>query len=231
MLKSLKPFAFAALCCLIPLPADAFTVTGGNFVEATGGPPALTFVEKIEDINIGGTTYDLKWVHDSFISVTDNGNDVSMFPWFKTDDITWGQAYGQAQSVVNAVIEILNEADVDRLTIAPDFVPRRDHDEFFVPVGMDLSPPVSSQLSLVPRNTAFTINVFQDYPSNDFDSFIPRNRGVSTGIRADFVNFQAPLFLVATPTEAIPTPALLPGLLGMGAAALRKRKRETESEV
>jgi hypothetical protein len=43
-------------------------------------------------------------------------------------------------------------------------------------------------------------------------------------------NFTATERLVTPPTETIPTPALLPGLIGMGAAALRKRKQEVEME-
>ncbi len=34
--------------------------------------------------------------------------------------------------------------------------------------------------------------------------------------------------VVSPPAEPIPTPALLPGLIGMGAAAIRKRKQEAE---
>jgi hypothetical protein len=37
--------------------------------------------------------------------------------------------------------------------------------------------------------------------------------------------------LRTVPTTPIPTPALLPGLIGMGVAALRKRKQEVEAEA
>ncbi len=38
-------------------------------------------------------------------------------------------------------------------------------------------------------------------------------------------------YATATETTPVPTPALLPGLVGMGVAALRKRKQETEAKA
>jgi len=42
---------------------------------------------------------------------------------------------------------------------------------------------------------------------------------------------QVEAFISSPNTAPIPTPALLPGLIGMGAAALRKRKQEAEAEA
>ncbi len=63
---------------------------------------------------------------------------------------------------------------------------------------------------------------------NPFDNFFDFTQGVD----ASLVNVgTGPVITPGGPSAEIPTPALLPGLIGMGVAALRKRKGEEAAEA
>ncbi len=95
-------------------------------------------------------------------------------------------------------------------------------------------PPFLSGLGIVPNGGSFNLTSFSlTQLSNDFFG------GVFTGIFANgtagtgtFTSQSANFLTVGTSYSAaidyvaVPTPALLPGLLGLGVAALRKRKGE-----
>lgn len=72
--------------------------------------------------------------------------------------------------------------------------------------------------------TPFTISSGFTNGVNVLD-FVVQDVGFSSGFRVDGVAGTAD-----SVSQAIPTPALLPGLLGMGAAMLRKRKKKAVEE-
>lgn len=88
----------------------------------------------------------------------------------------------------------------------------------------DDSALLSSFFSTLVSNQQVT---FQIADVDPFDNFFDFTQGIDSGL----INVgTGPV--VQPPSTAIPTPALIPGLLGMGVAALRKRKQEgSESEA
>ena len=97
---------------------------------------------------------------------------------------------------------------------------------FDVEPGEDLQGIVGSQTwgFLVPYGEAVTgLNGFSSIQSIRITPGSIADQDLSSGTNLAWV------FVGETAT--IPTPALIPGLIGMGAAVLRKRKQEIESEV
>ena len=90
-------------------PLFALSITGGNLVTKEN-EFGSKFISGINDVNINGTFGNLIWEQDSYRNITNNGQDTSMFPWLKTGEITWGEAYNQAQQVTDFILEFVNEA-------------------------------------------------------------------------------------------------------------------------
>ncbi|PSN17797.1 hypothetical protein C7271_15835 [filamentous cyanobacterium CCP5] len=83
----------------------------------------------------------------------------------------------------------------------------------------------------VPNGVSFTgeINFVSEKPNGLVSgSGTARQKFIVDGYE---ISRETVAFSILENTEAIPTPALLPGLVGMGVAALRKRKQEAEAEA
>ena len=158
-----------------------------------------------------------------------------------TEDGDAGQTIGTAQAVGSNVN-----------VIQGSIVPNNDADLFsFIWAGGDFTATVGSSfdpiLSLF-NSTGGLLAQNDDFFG--FQSFISLN-GLAQGQyllgMASYPNFAAdgPTFntvgigssggsysiTLNQPTTAIPTPALLPGLIGLGVAALRKRKAEAAEQA
>lgn len=79
-------------------------------------------------------------------------------------------------------------------------------------------------LNTSPAVTDSSLGFFFNFPNAPRGAGLAKNRGG--------FNLNPNAGLTFTPATPVPTPALLPGLIGLGAAALRKRKQEkVEAEV
>ena len=121
----------------------------------------------------------------------------------------------------------------DRLTFVWSFltnegeptglVPPKNDFAFFVVNGVVVNPAIAQVLDATQPSSSF----FREY-SGVFEYVFPSSGSYTVGLGiADFEDFIGTSAIeVNTRYTPIPTPALLPGLVGLSIAALRKRKSE-----
>jgi hypothetical protein len=170
------------------------------------GPP--NNLQGIDGLVVGGTVYDVKFRPGSFNSTFDNPAGAKPLPTFLND------APG-AIAAVNAINTFFNSVN-----FGDNFGPPRNgilgnvSTQYLVPFLADTANNgnVTSKLGLYPLNAVGNWTLGSD--------FAAQRNASQTPSYAEFTN--------ARPT---PTPALLPGLLALGASALRKRKQQTEGAI
>ncbi len=106
---------------------------------------------------------------------------------------------------------------------SPGLIPPRNDFAFFVVNGVVVNPAIAQVIDATQPSSSF----FGEY-SGVFEYVFPSSGSYTVGLGiADFEDFIGTSAIeVNTRYTPIPTPALLPGLVGLSIAALRKRKSE-----
>lgn len=106
---------------------------------------------------------------------------------------------------------------------SPGLIPRKNDFAFFVLNGAVVNPAIAQVVDATQPSNPF----FREY-SGVFEYVFPTSGSYTVGLGiADFEDFIGTSAIeVNTQYTPIPTPALLPGLVGLSLAALRKRKSE-----
>lgn len=168
-------------------------------------PNNSNFVVGVDDIDIAGVTYNVNFARGIFANLygapADNNSTYALNPF-------WG-SQTDALSAANALVAVLN---------AENPVPTgtsQINNGFSIPTQVSFAPGIGNVLDA------------------SFGSFSPSTSSWNAGSRSgalESLNQTYATFAVV-PSTSIPTPALLPGLLGMGIAAWKKRKGEPAEQV
>ena len=158
------------------------------------------------------------------------GFSTDLFPLTATPYDFAGQSFNLLSSIANLSVKLtLNDADTapsdfdfDRITLGLDGI-----DTGIKLNGFGDNQLITATISGVPNNAASILAALKADGQLIGTLIGASPNGNSIGIPG---GFQTQLSL-SDQSTAIPTPALLPGLIGLGVAALRKRKAEAAEQA
>lgn len=186
--------AFSAL----PSQAATISTTTMNSTGGTISPSAY----RIENLLVDGSSYyDVQFDYGSFHGLYGN----------PTPDSAYAGTF--AKTMGDAIVAALQDGSIEQI-IDTTFTSGPQTD-FYIP---ESPTGLNSNQHLLAH--CFTTADARSLPAPSSDFCNDSNREPSQSDSVLFARFSE----ASAPPTAVPTPALLPGLLGMGAAVLRRRK-------
>lgn len=186
----------------IGLSVSSVGVSSAEAAIVRRDPNNSDIVIGVDDIDIDGVTYNVNFTIDTFASLY--GAPADNNSTYALNPF-WGNQTG-ALSATNALVAVLN---------AENPVPTRTS-----PFSRTFLTPTQVIGNLLGGSFG-SFDRFNPTPSWRTGSFA----GLGESIEQSYATF------AVVPPTPIPTPALLPGLLGMGIAAWRKRKNQESEQV
>ncbi|MEO0648687.1 MAG: PTPA-CTERM sorting domain-containing protein [Cyanobacteria bacterium J06650_10] len=218
----------SGLGCLISQPALALTIANGGFEVPSVAPGSFQNFNAGDDIGgwtAIGTTVSL--VEKNYSELAFNG--VSSFVPQEGNnslDLTGPFNQGTSNGVQQQISTVLGQAY--RLSFFVGVASGNSRNNYSVPsivdVSIDGNPQGSFTNSALVPGTVNWQKFFLDFTASDANTTLTFLNGIDSS-NNNFVG------LDNVQIEAVPTPAPLLGLLGMGIAAIRKRKQEPEIEA
>jgi hypothetical protein len=199
-------FLGAVTASAIALPAQAATV---NKTTSTS-----TIATSITGVDVGGTLYNIDFdkrafttVYAGLINTTPDDRNVLPLPGGTPDPTAAGdlQRFNLAKNLGNAILVALNAEGITQIFDAT--AGSNNLTQFYIPYTKNTNTGQTSEnlvaICVVPGTVACTGQSFSNTDNLMYAKWTPATGNV----------------------PAAPTPALIPGLMGMGLAALRKKKQ------
>jgi hypothetical protein len=205
----------AAAASVFALPAQAATV----FSTTTNvGGTVSAAAYQIQALSVGTSTYTVDFNHGIFdASPETNPNDSSVYKGI-LPTLSSGAALtaADAQTIGKAIVDALNAAGVvsvvERINPAPTYG-RDIVNQFYIPF---VTNPNLGQAS---ENLVAFCTIANPYLTG------PNSPCDATQSLSKTANVMYATFTAVPNSTAVPTPALLPGLVGLSLAALRKKQQ------